>query len=41
MMKFLVIGAFVAILAYAPVWFVGIRLLTGDSAEESANARRK
>jgi hypothetical protein len=35
------IGAFVAVLAYAPVWFVGIRLLTGDSAEESANARRK
>jgi hypothetical protein len=35
------VGAFVAVLAYAPVWFVGIRLLTGDSAEESANARRK
>jgi hypothetical protein len=35
------VGAFVAVLAYAPVWFVGIRLLTGDTAEESANVRRK
>ncbi len=35
------LGGLVAVLAYAPVWFVGIRLLTGDSAAESANARRK